>query len=432
MRGFAFARRGREGDVVATSACPSSSLSFLTHSTSLKYTVYNCARSRALSVAFTKCSRHESVLLLSCLRSCSPARASPRARTWSPARAPAAARAASTFGASAGQYSSSFSRDAHALRSSSASASDQIISVLTEAHFSRFNALRFRHCSSALSSASRTSGSSDSERVRLHERRIEARRNATRPRRAATGTPRWASTRTREPRRAPGTRWSSDREGESFTTSAGKASCRVFVCVTRICGRFGKGERWSAEAGVRRVRRKKSARFRIGEYLGRGDRAGSGEARRTSLAFIRIRSRRAPHVGQSDASGNASAGRSHTPLSTACVEEKRRTTLEDGSLGSERGERLGETSEGARAYPLPSRIVSGLRRRLPGLSRGFILSHPARAASRSPAVPSLVPNDRQNTHLTKTKFKQFFFGAVAKSIREAASATTSFAHPREL
>ena len=77
--------------------------------------------------------------------------------------------------------------------------------------------------------------------------------------------------------------------------------------------------RASAKREARQARakekKKKSARFRIGESSWRrGDRAGSGEARRTSLAFIRIRSRRAPHVGQSDASGNASAGRSHTQI----------------------------------------------------------------------------------------------------------------------
>ena len=79
----------------------------------------------------------------------------------------------------------------------------------------------------------------------------------------------------------------------------------------------GKGEREARQARQARAKEKKkmSARFRIGESSWRrGDRAGSGEARRTSLAFIRIRSRRAPHVGQSDASGNASAGRSHTQI----------------------------------------------------------------------------------------------------------------------
>lgn len=192
--------------------------------------------------------------------------------------------------------------------------------------------------------------------------------------------------------------------GESFTTSAGKESCRVFVCVTRICDRFGEEKRATSGAGER------SARIGIGSRLGFGNRAGPGEARRTSLAFIRIRSRRAPHVGQSDASGNASAGRSHTPLSTACVEERRGMTVR-GWFSWKRARNDAETSEGARAYPLPSRIVSGLRRRLPGLRRSFILRHPARA---SPRARRLC---RASSRTTKTrKFRLAQFCVLAKKI----------------
>ena len=171
------------------------------------------------------------------------------------------------------------------------------------------------------------------------------------------------------------------------------------------------------EARQARAKEKKNARFRIGEYLGRGDRAGSGEARRTSLAFIRIRSRRAPHVGQSDASGNASAGRSHTPLSTACVEERRGLTVR-GWFSWKRARNDAETSEGAHAYPLPSRIVSGLRRRLPGLSRGFILSHPARASPRARRLWRASSRTTAKTrNFDENEVLQFFFGAVAKSIQ---------------
>lgn len=172
------------------------------------------------------------------------------------------------------------------------------------------------------------------------------------------------------------------------------------------------------EARQARAKEKKSARFRIGEYLGRGDRAGSGEARRTSLAFIRIRSRRAPHVGQSDASGNASAGRSHTPLSTACVEEKRRTTLEDGSLGSERGndsERRARERVRTRSHPGSCR---GSADAFPDLAGALSLAIPrARRLALAGCAEPRPERPPKHAISTKTKFKQFFFGAVAKSIR---------------
>ena len=96
-------------------------------------------------------------------------------------------------------------------------------------------------------------------------------------------------------------------------------------------------------------------------------------------------------------------------------------------------ERLAETSEGARAYPLPSRIVSGLRRRLPGLRRGFILRHPARA---SPRARRLCRASSRTTAKTRNFDENFvlaiFFRRRREIDPEAASATTSFAHPREL
>ena len=156
----------------------------------------------------------------------------------------------------------------------------------------------------------------------------------------------------------------------------------------------------------------------------RGDRAGSGEARRTSLAFIRIRSRRAPHVGQSDASGNASAGRSHTPLSTACVEEKRRTTLEDGSLGSERGndsERRARERVRTRSHP--------------GSCRGSAVAFPDLAGALSFAIPrarrlALDGCAASQNSQRRISFDIFFCGVEIDP--EAAEATTSFAHPREI
>ena len=286
---------------------------------------------------------------------------------------------------------------------------------LDGAHFSRFNALRFRHCSSALS-ASRTSGSSGTRACPTARARIEARRNATRPRRAAAGTPRRASTK-RVSRGEPRNSMVVRPGGESFTTSAGKASCRVFVCVTRICGRFGEGRARSA----RRVRRAREGKKVPG--------LGSGSISDVETARVRERHDvplwRSSEYARAERPMSASQTRpatrppvDPTPRSPPPASKKRRTTLEDGSLGSERGndsERRARERVRTRSHP--------------GSCRGSAVAFPDLAGALSLAIPRArrlalagcaEPRpERPPKHAisTKTKFKQFFFGAVAKSIR---------------
>ena len=256
--GFAFARRGREGDVVAASVIRRRRRRFyITHSTSLKYTIYNCTRSRAPSVAFTKCPSRERPFSSPAWRSCSPARASPRARTWSPARAPAAARAASSpFPARApGNTAPAFPETrarAQVELGERVGPDHQRLDGGALLQVQRAEVPTLQQRLVQLRALQEAQGL---ERVRLHERvsKLAATRHVRGAQRRARRGGR--AHETREPRRAP------ELDGrqtgrESFTTSAGKASCRVFVCVTRICGRFGEGRARSARR-VRRARRKK-------------------------------------------------------------------------------------------------------------------------------------------------------------------------------
>ena len=153
-----------------------------------------------------------------------------------------------------------------------------------------------------------------------------------------------------------------------------KASCRVFVCVTRICGRFGKGERGE----TRQAPEGKKVPGLGSEAPRRGDRAGSGEARRTSLAFIRIRSRRAPHVGQSTRPAT------RPPVDPPALHRLRRREEKNDVRGwfpwKRARERLGETSERERA-PAPIQDRVGPADAFPD-SRAHH-SHPARASPRA-------------------------------------------------
>mmetsp|Transcript_4184 Transcript_4184/g.13962 ORF Transcript_4184/g.13962 Transcript_4184/m.13962 type:complete len:245 (+) Transcript_4184:682-1416(+) len=169
----------------------------------------------------------------------------------------------------AGQRSSSFCKFSHALKSSSAKVSDQIINVFTPTHPSSVTEVRFLTCTSAFSSETHLLKFTTSK---LSDCNSTKRNDAHRDRSSrCNDTQLVVGEHTNlvsflDPRNSifvkPG--------GDSVTTSSGKASTRDGVCVMQI-----------------------------------------------SVAFTRMRSRNAPQVGQSSASGSASAGRSHTPLSTA-------------------------------------------------------------------------------------------------------------------
>ena len=334
---------------------PSSSLSFLTHSTSLKYTIYNCTRSRAPSVAFTKCPSRERPYICA-WRSCSPARASPRARTWSPSARPRLRGGIFTFSGaklSAIQLQL-FQRRARAGRARERVGPDH--QRLDGGALLRFNALRFRHCSSALSSFA-------------HFRKLRTRAcpTARAPCRSYATTPhvrgaqrrarrRGRAHETREPRRAPELDGRQTGRGELHHLRGEGVVQGFRVRDANLWSVRGRA-RPSASAGQARQLRKKVPGL------------GSGSISDVETARVRERHDVLFDVHQNTLAQSAPCRpvrrvrqrvrRSipHPALSTACVEEKRRTTLEDGSLGSERGERLGETSEGACALaPIQDRV----------------------------------------------------------------------------
>lgn len=100
-----------------------------------------------------------------------------------------------------------------------------------------------------------------------------------------------------------------------------------------------------------------------------------------------MRSRNAPQVGQSSASGSASAGRSHTPLSTACVSRQECVALEKFEKFRVDGDKISPRGTPYLPVPTQGRVVAPPR--LLRSSPGLYLS-PSPTRTRSPRLARLV------------------------------------------